>query len=207
MATSLNDLIAPEKTAVITNELQRGLVGDLAVISAHTSDTKAMIANTGRLVAAARSTGVRVVHNMTRYRQDRWGAFKNAPLLATAFRWSDGLLEGGPGVDLVPELELSDKDFQLHRYHGLGAFSGTELDAMLRNISVTTVCITGLSLNVGVLATAYEAVGLGYSVVIPVDCVYAEPPELIDTLAKTVLPLISKVTTSDEIVAAWSDGS
>jgi nicotinamidase-related amidase len=206
VATSLKDLIAPQKTAVITYELQRGVVGDLAV-SAQMSDTKSMIASTGRLVAAARNNGVRVVHSMTRYRQDRWGAFKNAPILATGFRWADGLVEGGPGVDLVPELELSDEDFQLHRYHGLGAFGGTELDAMLRNISVTTVCIAGISLNAGVLATAYEAVGLGYSVVIPTDCVYAEPPELMETMAKNVLPWISKVSTSDEIVNAWMDRS
>ena len=60
----LEDLVEAERCAVITMEIQRGVVGDLSCIPLlqKTVEASGMIANTQALLASARGAGVRVVH-------------------------------------------------------------------------------------------------------------------------------------------------
>ena len=44
---------------------------------------------------------------------------------------------------------------------------GTELDSMMRNAGIKTVVIVGVSANVAVPNTTFDAVNAGYQVVIP----------------------------------------
>ncbi len=49
----------------------------------------------------------------------------------------------------------------------MSPFTGTSLDTWLRSLGVETVVATGVSVNLGVLGLAIEAVNLGYRVVVP----------------------------------------
>ncbi|WP_238314886.1 isochorismatase family protein, partial [Methylobacterium crusticola] len=61
--------------------------------------------------------------------------------------------------------------------HGLTPFTATSLDQILRNLGVTTVVATGVSVNVGIMGLCLSAVDLGYQVVLVRDAVAGVPAE------------------------------
>ncbi len=116
---------------------------------------------------AARSHRVPVVHCTAEFRADRAGSTVNCQLVAAVLRNPDHLLAGTPATEIIAELGPEPADLVSSRLHGVSPFTGTSLDTWLRNLGVRTVVATGVSVNLGVLGLAIEAVNLGYQVVVP----------------------------------------
>ena len=205
MPVDLGELLAPSHTAVLTMELQRGVVGDLSPLPALAAEVEqaGVVEATGRLLAAARSAGARVVHCTAEFRADRLGSGTNAPLLAAMARHEAHLLVGSPAVELMPALGPDDGDLICPRRHGVSPFTGTSLDATLRNLGVRTVVATGVSTNLGVLGLCLEAVNLGYSVVLPTDAVAGFPADYAAQVVEHTLSLLAPLTTVDEVIQRW----
>lgn len=207
MALDLRVLVGAEHTAVVTMELQRGVVGDLATLS-DLRDAAASVgvpANAGRLCAAARAAGAPVVHCNAAFRPDRQGSAFNSRILAASAKLAGaGLDLGQPGVENLPELDVQPSDLVVTRTHGLTPFVATELDQLLRNVGTTTIVATGNSLNVGILGLVLVAVDLGYQVVVPTDAVVGVPVEYGETVTANTISLLATVTTTDALVEAWS---
>ena len=187
-------------------ELQRGVAGDL---SAHrelveAAERAGVVPNTARLLGVARSLGIPVVHCTAEFRADRAGSAVNSQLLAAMLRNPDHLLTGTPAAELIPDLGPEPTDLVSPRYHGISPFTATSLDIWLRNLGVGTVVATGVSVNLGVLGLAIEAVNRGYRVVVPRDAVAGLPLEYADAVLDNTFPLISTLTTVDELIGAWS---
>jgi nicotinamidase-related amidase len=89
------------------------------------------------------------------------------------------------------------------REQGLTGFYATGLDPYLRNTGVTTVVVTGVSLNIAVLGTAIEAMNRGYTVVVPEDCVASDPPEYAATALRYTMRNIAYVVPSAVLVGHW----
>jgi len=199
--------VAPANTAVVTMELQRGVVGDLAALPdlRDAALQVGMPANAGRICQAGRSVGATVVHCVAAFRPDRQGSVTNARILAASERLNGDRLDlGQPGVELIDELDQQPSDLVVTRSHGLTPFVATELDQLLRNTGTTTVVAVGNSVNIGVLGLVLAAVDLGYQVVVPRDAVVGVPVSYGDTVIDHTLSLLATVVTTDELVAAWS---
>jgi nicotinamidase-related amidase len=108
-------------------------------------------------------------------------------------------------ADVIPELGPEPSDFVMNRLHGMSPMADTGLDPLLRNLGVTTVVVAGASLNVGIIAAANDAMNRGYSVVVPGDACSAIPAEYGAAMLQHSFPIISRVTTTDELIAVWSD--
>ena len=177
MPIDLSELAAPQACAVLTMEIQRGVVGDLSSFPqlAEAADRVGVVPNTARLLTAARTFGVPVVHCTAEFRADRAGTTVNCQLVAAVLRNPDHLLTGTPATELVAGLGPEPTDLVSSRLHGVSPFTGTSLDTWLRNLGVRTVVATGVSVNLGVLGLAIEAVNLGYRVVVPRDTVAGHP--------------------------------
>jgi nicotinamidase-related amidase len=204
--SKLEDLVAAGRAAVLTMEVQRGVVGDLASIRplADVVDAVGLIPNTARLLAAARRSGRAVVHCRAAFRPDRAGSFQNVPLVNRLLENPRHMLLGSPEAELVPELGPEEGDLDSVRLHGMSPFYGTELDPLLRSCGVSTVVATGVSLNVGILGLVIEAINRGYHVVIPTDCVTGYPQEYADSVLQNSLLRITTQTTSQELMALWA---
>jgi nicotinamidase-related amidase len=202
----LVDLARPAHTAVLTMEIQRGVVGDLSAYPqlADAATRVGVIPNTARLLSGARKRGVPVVHCTAEFRSDRAGTAVNCQLIAAALRNPDHMLAGTPPAELVPELGPEPADLVSSRLSGVSPFSGTELDTWLRNLGVRTVIATGISVNVGVLGLVIEAVNLGYQVVVPRDAVAGIPEEYAEAVLDNTFPLLSTLTTVNLLLEAWS---
>jgi biuret amidohydrolase len=204
MPVALAELVSSWRTAVVTSEVQNGVVGDeaaLPVLAEAAQQT--MVPNLARLVKAARAAGVEVVHATYARRPDGKGSNHNARLFAGVDKSPVKLLPGSDAVRVIPEIGVSPTDIVLTRMHGLNPMSGTDLDAVLRNLGVSTVVVTGVSVNVAVTNLVMEAVNLGYDVVLPRDAVCGVPADYADAVIENTLSLLATVTTVDELVSVW----
>ena len=205
MPVDLAAMAAPGRTAVLTMEIQRGVVGDLTAFPqlAQAADRVGLVANTARLLQAARRLGVPVIHCTAEFRADRAGSVVNCQLIAAMVRNPEHLLVGTAPTELIHELGPEPGDLVCPRLHGVSPFSGTSLDIWLRSLGVETVVATGVSVNLGVLGLAIEACNLGYQVVVPRDAVAGLPAEYADAVLDNTFPLISTLTTTDALLTAW----
>jgi nicotinamidase-related amidase len=103
----------------------------------------------------------------------------------------------------VPELGPEPADLVIPRLHGVSPFTATALDQILRNLGVTTVVATGVSLNVGVIGMVISAVDLGYQVVVPRDAVAAIPAEYGQAMFDNSLSMLATLCTTDDILEIW----
>jgi len=202
----LTALLDPGWTAVVTMELQRGVVGDLAFMPAIAEVVRAgdVIANAAAVVRAGRGAGTRVVHCTAEYRTGRVGTSTNTPLLRALAKGEPHMIAGTPEAQVVPELGPDPTDVVCARSHGLTPFPGTELDQVLRNLAVGALVVTGVSLNVGVLGLVVVAADLGYDVVVVTDAVAGMPREYADAVLEHTIPALATRATTAEIVQVWA---
>lgn len=203
MSPALVDLVAPAHTAIVTQECQGAVVGPNAGLAALADEARReALPNIGRLLPAARDAGVRVVHCLVQRRADGFGSNHNAKLFALGR--SDVAIEpGSPGAELLPEFGPEPSDLVLARWHGLGPMGGTDLDAVLRNLGVTTIVAVGVSLNVAIPNLVMDAVNAAYRVVLPRDAVAGIPAEYGSAIIDNTLSLLATITTTDDLLRAW----
>ncbi len=209
MPVDLSELAAPAQCAVLTMEIQRGVVGDLSAFPelAEAARQVGVVPNTARLLATARGLGVPVIHCTAEFRADRAGSTVNCQLIAAMVRNPDHLLVGTPPTELIHQLGPEEGDLVSPRLHGVSPFTGTALDTWLRSLGIGTVVATGVSVNLGVLGLAIEAVNLGYRVVVPRDAVAGLPAGYADAVLDNTFPLIATLTTVDGLLEAWENAS
>lgn len=204
MPLDLHALLAPAHTAVVTSEVQNGVVGERSALPALADAAgEEMLPNLARLLPAARSAGVQVVHCTAYRRADGKGANTNARLFVGVRKSPVQLLPGSPEVDVVASLGPAEEDLVLTRTHGLNPMSGTDLDPVLRNLGVRTIVVTGVSVNVAVTNLVMDAVNLGYDVVLPRDAVCGIPRGYADAVIDNTLALLATVVTTDDLLETW----
>ena len=204
MAVDLAELVDPARTAVVTQECQNGVIGpDAPLPQLAEIARRHMVPGAARLVHAARATGIPVVHCVAARRADGQGSNQNARLFLGMRRLPVALLPGSPAVEVIPEIGTEASDVVLTRLHGLGPMGGTDLDAVLRNLGVSTVVGVGVSVNVGMTNFAMDAVNAGYQFVLPRDAVAGIPDDYAEAVIENTLSLIATVTTVDAVIAGW----
>lgn len=204
-APTLAELVRPAHTAVVTSEVQNGVVGERSALPALAEAAAPMIERVGVLCTAARTAGAQVVHAIGERRADGRGSNTNARLFLGVRRSPVSLLPGSVETQVVPELGPDPADLILTRLHGLNPMAGTDLDPVLRNLGVTTIVVTGVSVNVAVTNLVMDAVNHGYQVVVPRDGVCGIPADYADAVIDNTLALLATITTVDEVVAAWKE--
>jgi nicotinamidase-related amidase len=200
-------LVDPAHTAVVTQELQGGVVGAVSALPALAEAAVEVVPAVHRLVAGARAADVAVVHCVAERRPDGQGSNANARLFKGVLKSPVQLTPGTPASEVVPEIGVADSDLVLRRLHGLGPMAGTDLDPVLRNLGVRTIVGVGVSVNVGMTNFVMDAVNLGYQFVLPRDGVAGVPASYADAVIDNTLSLLATITTVDDVLACWGAGS
>jgi len=208
----LRTILEPATTAVLTMELQNGIVGPGGMLPALTEELgrAGTLETVLRVCDAARAAGARVVHCTAVSRADGAGASDNCKIFALAARQrrehGHGATDlGTSGAELIPGLE-DPRDIVVSRLHVMTPFTSTSLDQILRNLGIRTVVATGVSVNLGVLGMAMSAMDLGYQVVIPRDAVAGVQREYADAVLDNSLSLIATLVSSEQLLEVWQLG-
>jgi nicotinamidase-related amidase len=203
MTPRLAELAAPEHTAIVTQECQGAVIGPNAGLAVLAEEARRVaLPNIVRLLPAARAAGVRVVHCLVQRRPDGLGSSHNAKIFAIG-RGDVEIRPGTPGAALLPELGPEPADLVLSRWHGVGPMGGTDLDAVLRNLGVSTIVVVGVSLNIAIPNVVMDAVNAAYRVVVPRDAVAGVPTEYGVAVIANTLSMLATITTTDELLGVW----
>jgi len=208
MAIDLQALLDPAHTAVVTSEIQNGILGPQAIFPALAEQARAqrLVDHIVELVNGARAAGVVVIHGLAHRRADGLGDNTNARLFAAAAKSGFAMEPGSELADVVSEVGVRDGELALGRLHGLNPYAGTDLDPLLRNLGITTVVVVGVSVNVAVTNLVMDLVNGGYQVVLPRDAVAGIPADYADSLIDNTLSLLATVTTVADVVGHWRAG-
>jgi nicotinamidase-related amidase len=203
--TQLAELAAPAHTAIVTQECQGAVVGPNAGLAMLAEEARRVaLPNITRLLPAARAAGVRVVHCLVQRRPDGLGSNRNAKIFAIGGGEVD-IAPGTPGAAVLPELGPEPTDLVLSRWHGVGPMGGTDLDAVLRNLGVSTIVVVGVSLNIAIPNVVMDAVNAAYRVIVPRDAVAGIPTEYGEAVIDNTLSLLATITTTDELLGVWTN--
>lgn len=196
----------PATTALLTVECQNGVVGEESALPelAEEARDSGMLERVAALVDAARGAGVQVLHAVAERRPDGLGANTNARLFRAAGRLPVRQLTGSRAVEVAAPIVVAEQDLVVRRLHGLSPMAGTDLDALLRNLGIRTLVVTGVSSNIAVPNTVFDAVNLGYQVVVPADAIAGVPASCTAEVIRNSLALVASVTTTEELLMRWA---
>jgi biuret amidohydrolase len=205
MAVDLASLVTPWRAAVVTSEIQGGVIGEHSALPELAEAARvAMIPATARLVKEARRAGLQIIHCTVYQRPDLKATNTNARLFMGVRKSSVRFHPGTPEARVIPEVGVEPDDLVLTRTHGLNPMAGTDLDPILRNLDLRTLVVAGVSVNVAVTNLVMDAVNRGYDVVLPRDAVCGIPADYADALIDNTLSLLATLTTVDELAGIWA---
>ena len=192
----------PETTAVVCVECQNGVLGPESVLPALAADSSELISNLRRLLDSARRFGARVVH--ATYEGNLGGRPTGTARLWRALgpavaQWAPG----SASTAVHPEL-LAPTDLVLARHHGLFPTLDSELLPVLRGFGVSTIVLTGVSLNLAVTHTAGHVTQAGFDLVVPRDAVGGTPQVYAEQVLDNTIAVLGRLTTIDQLIGEWT---
>ncbi len=136
-----------------------------------------------QLLAAWRAEGLKVIHTREGHRSDMTD-LPPAKKVRGHSKTSIGdpgpmgriLIRGEAGHDIIPELYPLPTEPVIDK-PGKGAFFATDLHAILQNLDIQKLVVTGVTTEVCVNTTVREANDRGYDCLVPADCVGSYFPE------------------------------
>ena len=166
---------------------------------------------TKRLLAAARTAGMLVIHTREGHRPDlgdlppakkRRGKFPVT--IGDAGPMGRILVRGEIGHDIIPELAPIDGEPVIDK-PGKGAFHATDLDSVLRNRGIHKLIVCGVTTEVCVNTTVREANDRGFDCLVLEDCCGSYFPEFQEMALRMIKAqggIFGWVGSSPTIVAA-----
>ena len=180
-------------TALLVMDVQAGIVGRL-------QDAKPMLLNTSKAIAHARSKNIPVIYAVVGFRQgapeismNNKGFSPHKEMLGKADMSEYAKVHADvtpqPGEVIVTKRRIS-------------AFTGSDLEVVLRACSIQHVVLSGISTSGVVLSTLREAADKDYRVTVLSDCCADADEEVHRVLTTKVFPRQAEVVTVEE----WSKG-
>lgn len=165
------------RAAIVAIDCHRGhLDPEVATMPVAADVARRVIAANAELMGWARSAGIPVIHQVTRYRDAEeirvnpfWRTRAEDPA-ATRKNVLRHNLDGGPGCEVMPEL-FREGDRVVDTKKRYDCFVATDLDFHLKAHGINVVILTGVNTNSCVLATATAANVRDYAVIVASDCV------------------------------------
>ena len=151
--------LTPQQKAIVVVDMQKDNVGAFC---------RAIVPNLQLLLKEARAKDIPVIFACdSRYPDDFLFTKSGHPLRT---------IRGTEGVKVIQELDPKPTDVIVEK-RMLSAFFATDLDFTLRQKGIKMLVVAGVATWACVLKTAFDAVELGYELVIPADCCASPSPE------------------------------
>ena len=111
------------------------------------------------------------------------------------------MLAGTPAVEIIDEIRPQPQDWVIMKPR-FSAFYGTNLDTILTALGTETILVGGISTQRSIEGTARDAKNRDMQCIVVSDCCTAGELDVHEMTIKHVLPLLVRVRTTDEVIAA-----
>jgi nicotinamidase-related amidase len=177
------------QAALLVMDVQQGIVERF--------DEGPLLERVERAIAAARSAGMPVIYVKVDFRP-------GFPEVSPRNRAFSQVVEGGFLGDKArvhPAVAPHPGDIEVTKRR-VSAFTGSDLEVVLRSRGVTTLVLTGIATSGAVLSTLREAADRDYELVVLSDCCADGDPEVHRVLLEKVFPRQADVLDTD----TWQRG-
>jgi len=208
--------LVPSKCAMLIIDMQRDFLepgGFGEMLGNDVSQLRRTIEPNKALLAAFRSAGLPVMHTREGHRPDlsdlppaKKVRGHSAKTIGDVGPMGRILIRGEAGQDIIEELYPLPGEPVIDK-PGKGAFFATDLHAILQNLGITQLVVTGVTTEVCVNTTVREANDRGFECLVPEDCVGSYFPifqEMGLKMIKAQGGIFGWVTSSPKIIAALS---
>jgi nicotinamidase-related amidase len=189
-------MIDPTRTALVSMDLQAGIV------SIYTKEDQAeFLSRVKRVFDWARKNKLHVIHVRVGFRPGL-PEVSSRNLFFAAIKQSDQhqrLFQGSIG-EIHSEVAPLQNEIVITK-HRVNAFSGTDLDLILRANDIETLILLGIATSGVVLSTALDASDRDYRLIVVSDCCADLDPELHSGLLQKLLPQRGRVMKSTDLIA------
>ncbi|MES2738397.1 MAG: isochorismatase family cysteine hydrolase [Verrucomicrobiota bacterium] len=172
--------LVPAKCALLIIDMQRDFLepgGFGEMLGNDVSQLRQAIVPNQKLLSAWRAAGLQVLHTREGHRPDladlppaKKVRGHGAKTIGDTGPMGRILIRGEEGHDIIPELYPLRGEPVIDK-PGKGAFFATDLHAILQNLGITQLVVTGVTTEVCVNTTVREANDRGYECLVPEDCV------------------------------------
>ncbi len=187
--------LEPHRTAILSLDVQNDLVETTPGVR-----DSGMLDRMAALVGAGRAAGATIVHITASVRPDFRDIPKDNPLWIT-IRKQRSMIMGTKGAQIHESVAPRDDELVINKTC-VDPFLTTNLGQALVNADANTLILFGLWTNYVVEATARHASDMGYRVFIVSDCCASNDAENHKWAMERILPTLSYIATTDEILHA-----
>ena len=182
----------PRTSALLVMDFQTSIVEGFA------AEKDALLARTAALIESARRAGTRVIYVVVAFRA---GYPEVSPRNKSfgAIRESGRFVEGSAGTEVHAAIAPRPGEVIVTK-HRVGAFSGTDLEVVLRAGGIETLVLAGIATSGVVLSTVRQAADADYRVVVVGDCCSDRDPEVHRVLLEKVFARQTTVTNAAEVL-------
>lgn len=164
---TLDDVYDPTRLALIVYDMQAGIVGQI-------KNGREIVARVGKVLAAARRAGTRVV--FTRHMslpKEMMGVFQFRMAMAWQRVKSPDevkpmFLRDSAAFQLIPEMNPQPSEAVFDKI-AMSAFEGTPLNITLRDCGIDAFAIVGIATEIGIEPTVRHGADLGYIPIVVSD--------------------------------------
>jgi nicotinamidase-related amidase len=190
----MNDklILDPKTSALLVMDFQT------AIVDGFVADKGALLARTTQLLDAARRAGLRVIYVVVAFRP---GYPEASPRNQSfrAVRDSGRFVDGSAGTEVHAAVAPRPSDVVVTK-HRVSAFTGTDLEVILRSNGIEALLLAGIATSGVVLSTVRHAADADYRVVVVEDCCADRDAEVHRVLVEKVFPRQAVVTTAEQVV-------
>jgi nicotinamidase-related amidase len=164
------------------------------ILSGNGSSQEALLKKAGAVLQKARQAGIPVIYVIVCFRA-------GSPEISTRNKLFRGIKETGriqegtSGAEIHPDVAPQAGELIITKRR-VGAFSGTELDLVLRAQGRDTLVLLGIATSGVVLSTVRWAADMDYNLVVLADCCADPDEEVHRVLIEKVFPRQATVTTA-----------
>jgi nicotinamidase-related amidase len=191
-------------TALLVMDFQTGIV------ERYTQASQPLLAAVSRAIDAARSAGVPVIYVRVGFRpQAPEVSRRNRAFSAVAFSGLAGSASFGiddPATQVHPSVAPRPGDIEVVKKR-VSAFTGSDLDVVLRSLEVTSLVLTGIATSGVVLSTLRQAADLDYELTVLRDGCADPDPEVHRVLLDKVFPRQAAVLDSEHWARELAEAS
>jgi nicotinamidase-related amidase len=163
------------------------------------SDPDPLLSREVKTISIARQHGVRVAYTFVAFTPADYAAVSKNNIIFTGLTSKPGALDEGSKRMAIDGRVAPRRDDKVVRKTRVGAFDRTDLDQWLRDLSIDTLILSGISTSGVVLSTVCDAADRDYRLVVVSDACADTVPQIQDTLMHKVFPQRAQIVTHADL--------
>jgi nicotinamidase-related amidase len=184
-----------EKAAVLIMDYQN------AIVENYSGGDAELLSRAAKVLSAARQAKIQIIYEVIGFRQG-FPEISKKNKSFSALRESGRYAHGDVATQIHPDIAPQENDLIVTK-HRVSAFSGSDLEMLLRAQEINKLVLMGIATSGVVLSTLRYAADLDFQITVLRDCCADKDEQVHQCLLEKVFPRQADVMTSEEWISRF----